>query len=551
MVGSGAVVERARQLAAAGYWHAVRDLLAGADSPDNPDSPDGRDLAVLELRRDAAWWLGDGVESMTLAEEVYQLFEAEGEWERAARQALDLGAQWASRGDIVVAGGWLGRARRHLADLPPTPTHALLRYVEASLEMDLYGDPEPARATAADLDALARDHGDPGLRGFARVLDGLAAVRSGEVQRGFEALDEAMLDVIAGHVPPMWAGDIYCTVIHLSHELGDWARMRAWTQSLDRWAGALSRTFMYAAVTRVHQLELAGAQGEWDRVEQRMAGTSEDLVGSHGWLAGAGYHELGEVRRLTGDLAGAAQAFARARALGTDPQPGEAMLACVTGRPADAVAALRLALSGRGVLQRARLLLPTVEAALAAGDQELARACAAELATTASRYGTPELRASAGHATALVALADSDPDAALAPLQEALTVYRDQGLQYATARAHEALARALDGLGDHTGADAEQATALAAYRRLGATPDVERLTPATRPGGLTAREEEILACVAAGASNREVAQRLVISEKTVSRHLANVFAKLGVGSRTAAAAWAHERGIHETPHATR
>jgi DNA-binding CsgD family transcriptional regulator len=109
---------------------------------------------------------------------------------------------------------------------------------------------------------------------------------------------------------------------------------------------------------------------------------------------------------------------------------------------------------------------------------------------------------------------------------------------------HETLAQARRGLGDVDGAAADRATALAAYRRLGARPDAERLAGTSRPGGLTAREEEVLAWIATGTSNREVAQRLVISEKTVSRHLANIFTKIGVGSRTAAAAWAHDHGLH-------
>jgi DNA-binding NarL/FixJ family response regulator len=97
--------------------------------------------------------------------------------------------------------------------------------------------------------------------------------------------------------------------------------------------------------------------------------------------------------------------------------------------------------------------------------------------------------------------------------------------------------------GDTDRADAETATALAIYRQLGAAPDVARLTARDRPCGLTEREVEVLAAVAAGATNREVASALVISEKTVGRHLANIFTKIGVGTRTAAAAWAREHGL--------
>jgi hypothetical protein len=396
-------VERARRDAARGDWHAVRTTLIAARAHARA-AGDDLDLQDLDLLHQAAWWLGRGVEAMALDEEIYHRLEALARTDEAARRALDLGLQWATRGDIVVARAWLGRARRLLTTVPITPTMGFLRYAEATMDMDVYGDPRGATVVAEELLELGRVYGEPALTTFARVLQGFAGIRSGSVGAGFEALDEAMLDVLSGQVPPLWCGDIFCTVIHVSHQLGDWARMRAWTTSLERWALPLSRTFMYTAVTRVHQLELAGAQGEWDRVEREMAEPSEELVGSHGWVAGAGFHELGEVRRLRGDLTGAAAAYARSRELGTDPQPGAALLACAVGRPEEAVATLRLSLAASGPLERSRLLLPTVQAALAVSDVVLARSSAVELVETATRYGTPELRANAAHATALLEL---------------------------------------------------------------------------------------------------------------------------------------------------
>ena len=78
---------------------------------------------------------------------------------------------------------------------------------------------------------------------------------------------------------------------------------------------------------------------------------------------------------------------------------------------------------------------------------------------------------------------------------------------------------------------------------LGALPDVRRLDGGRLPGGLTEREADVLAFTAAGASNKQTAEALFISQKTVGRHLANIYAKIGVSSRTAAAAWAHEHGL--------
>jgi DNA-binding NarL/FixJ family response regulator len=102
------------------------------------------------------------------------------------------------------------------------------------------------------------------------------------------------------------------------------------------------------------------------------------------------------------------------------------------------------------------------------------------------------------------------------------------------------LSRASRALGDSDSTAREDATAAATLERLGIP---ARVTGPAVPGGLTTREAEVLALVVAGKSNREVAAALVISEKTVARHLANIFAKLGVSSRTAATAFAFEHGL--------
>lgn len=508
----------------------------------------GLDVADVRELAERAWWSGDGVSSMVFGEEAYRLLHADGRAEEAAMQALDLCLEWVTGGDLVIGLAWYGRARRILATLDEGVGHGYLRYVEAALEPGVLMDPTDAAAAATEVAVLARTHPDSPLTCFARVLEGLARLRTGQVADGFTALDEAMLEVLDGRVPARWSGDIYCTVIHVSHELGDWGRMRAWTDALERWASPLSRTFMYSSVTRVHRLELAGAEGDWEKVVAGMAGPSASLVGSHGWLAGAGFRELGDVLRRRGRTDDAVAAYARARELGMEPQPGEAWLAHAAGRSGEAATALRATLEGEGPLERARLLLPAVEIGLAAGDDELAARAGDELRESAAFFGTPGLIASARHAEGLLALAHGRPIESVAALTSALTTYREQRLRYAVAQVHEHLASARRALGEDRAADADTATALAIYRELGAVPDVERLSTHTPPGGLTAREEQVLGLVVSGASNREIADDLVISVKTVSRHLANVYTKVGVGSRTAAAAWAHAHGIHGSPH---
>ena len=445
----------------------------------------GGALTISDLEREAelAWWRGHGTASMAASEEVYRRRMEASESAAAAKQALTLTLEWVLRGDVEVAMGWLNRARKLLTTLPPGPDHGYLGYLEATMVLEIAGDPGPALEQSATLAAMAEEYRDPALGCFALVLSGAAAVREGRTRDGFGDLDEAMLPVLAGQVPPLWSGDVYCSVIHLCESLGDLARMRAWTDALDRWASPLSDTFMFAGVTRIHQLQLIGAEGDWDTVERELGRRSEGLVGSHGWLAGAGYYELGEVRRLRGQVGPAQEAFDAARRLGVDPQPGEVLLHKTRSGPEAALAVLRASLGERDRLGRARLLKPAVAVAVEAGDTAYAARLADEAEATANHYGTPGLVAGAAHARALVLTAQSRAEAALAHLEKAAQVYRDQRYRYASAQVHEDLATAQQQLGHEEAADAELACAREIYRQLGAAPDLERLSGPPLPVG--------------------------------------------------------------------
>ncbi len=525
----------ARAAHARGDWRAAYDAL----SPDR-EALEPTDLALLE---EAAWWLGATPDSMAVSEDLYQRLVADGSAAQASDRALRLSLQWFARGDVQIAYAWLARAQRLLRTLPRCSLHGYLAYLEAGVDLEVTGDPEPAAAAASVVTAHARDFADPTLDSFALALGGLAEVRRGRTAAGFAQLDEAMLPVLAGRVDPLWSGDLYCTVIHLCDALADLARMRAWTEALARWSTPRSTTFMFAGVTRIHELQLIAAEGDWDVVEHELGDRSADLVGAHGWLAGEGYYALGEVRRLRGDADGARTAYDRSEELGRDPQPGRALLLRDEGRPDDALAQLRVALAEQDRLGRAGMLPAAVDLALESGDRAYAASLVDELAETAARYGTAGLRARTDVAAAALRLVDGAPAAAVPLLEDAAQVYREQRYRYASAVVHERLATAYRALGDHPRAEAEEATAVAIYRRLGAGPDLARLTPRDRPGGLTGREVEVLRLVATGSSNAEVATALTISRKTVSRHLANIFTKIGVSSRTAAAAWAHQHGL--------
>jgi DNA-binding NarL/FixJ family response regulator len=159
---------------------------------------------------------------------------------------------------------------------------------------------------------------------------------------------------------------------------------------------------------------------------------------------------------------------------------------------------------------------------------------------------TPLLHAIAGYATGTVRLAESDPPSALVALRRACAGWLALEMPYDAARARAQIALACRDLGDHDAAGMERDAAAATFERVGAFTDLARLSDPGRPGRstrLTARECEVLRLVATGRTNREIATLLVISEHTVARHVQNIFAKVGVGSRAAATAYAYEHGL--------
>jgi DNA-binding CsgD family transcriptional regulator len=194
-------------------------------------------------------------------------------------------------------------------------------------------------------------------------------------------------------------------------------------------------------------------------------------------------------------------------------------------------------------IARARLLPATVDILLASSDLDLAQRAAAELAETAANLRAPLLRALAATATGTTRHAGGDLPGALQSLRLAATLWSDLGAPYQLARARVEIGTCCRALGDDESAALEIDAARAAFESLGAAPDAARLDRVAGTGGLSAREVEVLLFVAAGKSNREIAAALVISERTVERHVSNIFAKLAITSRAAATAYAYEHNL--------
>jgi ATP/maltotriose-dependent transcriptional regulator MalT len=513
-------------------WRAAYDAFTQA-AEEEPLGTD--DLDALAI---AAWHLGYGKESLRLTERVFTQL-ARTDPPSAAMKAVELALAWLTRGDLNIAHGWMNRARRLLDGAPEGPTHGYLAYLDAVVAAMTHDHALADRVNA--MRELRSRLDNPALTALGLVVDALAAIGEARIGEAYALVDEAMLTVVADQVPVEWAGDIYCLLLNQWHRLADFPRMHALTQSMERWCAELAASKTFGGVCDVHRLQLRAATDDYRELEHRLVTTSQALEDVNTWAAGEGYYQLGEVLRLRGDADGALAAFERARALGIDPQPGEALLHCQMGDAQKAWAEIRVALAQHDRLAQMRMLRGAVEIALARNDLDEADRYCRGLEEGAEAFGTPGFRAWAAHARGAVCVRQGKYSDALVALEAALVEYRVQKSRYETAQVYEWMALAHRGLGEDDVAAADIATAQSIYDELGVEP--AGICGAELPGGLTKREIEILTAIAGGATNRQVAQRIFISEKTVARHLANIYTKLGVSSRTAAVAWAHEHNL--------
>ncbi len=523
-------------------WAAARDGFGAARAAGELAAAD------LDALADAAWWLGDFDQASAVLEEAYRRHLDEGRPGPAAMAAIGVAVNHLLRGDGVVGSGWVGRAQRLLRDQPEHTEHGYLLYLE--LEGALGGgEADAVVATAGRVREIGRRHADPNLVAGGDLFEGRALVKQGRMAEGMALLDEAMLAVLSGELDPGWAGNIYCHLMAAFHELADVRRAAEWTEATSRWVAGLPPAVLFTGICRVHRSQVLERRGDWAEAEREAALVCRDLADLHVAGAAEGHYQLGEIRRLRGDLAGAEAAYRHAHELGRDPQPGLALLRLAQGRTATASASIRAALTAvtHDRLGRARLCAAQVEIALADGDAETAGRACDELTRTASTYGSSGLEAAALQARGAVCLAGGRAEAALPTLRAACRRWRELDAPYDAARVRLLLAVAYQALGDADAAARELDAAEVVFVRLGATLDAggiaARRGRAALPGGLTGREAEVLALVAAGRSNREIAASLVLSPKTVARHLSNIFAKLGVSSRTQAAAYAFEHGL--------
>ena len=542
-----AELNRGRESYSGGAWTDAYEALSRADeaAPLGPED--------LELLARSAYMLGRDDDYVAALERALTLHLEAGATPRAVRCAFWIGHSMAFRGQPARAAGWFGRAERLLEGHGRDCVERGWLLIPVWLKQMAGGDLEGGHATAARAAEIGERFADADLFWLARDEQGRALVQQGRLEEGLRLVDEALIAAAAGELSPIVTGIVYCNTIAICRDAYELRHVREWTDALTRWCARQPQMVAHLGLCLVHRAEMMQLHGAWeDALEEARRAGERFTEGALNQLAcGKAFYRQGELHRLRGRLSEAEEAYREASLRGCEPQPGLSLVRMAQGRAEAAAAAIRRAvMEVTAPLKRAALLPAYVEIMLALGDLEGGRGACRELERIAASHPTDALDAMSAHAAGAVALAEGDAPGALVALRRAWGAWQALEAPYEAARARALLGLACRSVGDEDSAALELEAARGAFADLGAAPDlawVESLAgPPAGSGaahGLTARELEVLRLVAGGSSNRQIASALVISEHTVARHVQNIFAKLGVSSRTGASAFAFEHDL--------
>ena len=526
---ASALVGRGAEALSRAAWSEARSLFEAALAF-------GESVKALEGLGVAARWQMDGPAALAAHERAYRLAREAGDEAASARLALELTFDCGQFRGGAEASGWLERAGQLLVRLPPLPEHALHAYLRANGALNGEHDPAAARALAAEGVAAARAAQAVDYELVCHALEGLALVALGAVTAGMRALDAAATAAVVGEVESVRVVEVICChLIDACQRVRDLERAGEWCRRVEEISARYEDAEMFATC-RTHHADLLVWRGEWQEAEETLKQACRDLGGVPRKVM-EGLVRLAELRRRQGRA-----------------DQAEALLAQAEGHRAALLVRAALALDRRDAsmavteakrflrrvgeadrFERVAALELLVRAQLELGEAEAAASAVEELERAAAEVGTAPLRAAA-------LLARGRLEGSVELFEDAADLYAECGARYEAAQARLELARALRAAGRDTEAESVEARAGEALADLGApVPDGGR-----ERSLLTRRERQVLRLLAAGAANDAIAAELVLSVRTVERHVENIYGKIGVSGRTAraaATAWALAHGV--------
>jgi DNA-binding CsgD family transcriptional regulator len=538
-----------------GEWEAAR--AAFAESIAEGETPE-----ALEGMGWVGHMLGDDRLTFEAREHAYRLYLERGDNSSAARIAAYLAADHLMfRGEPAVANGWLQRAHSLIDELEPGVDHGWLAIHEGHIAVSLEEDTAKARQLAARAVELGRMFRAPELEMLGLGLEGRALVSDGELEEGMRRLDEATTVALAGEARLLycvaWA---CCYLISACERVRDFDRAAQWCARVGDFCGR--HDIFLLNTCRAHYATVLSWQGRWDEAESQLTAAVSGLQAARPPMVGDAIARLGELRRRQGRLDEAADLFARSETH-TLSLLGRAALALDREQPAEAAELAdrylrRFPEPGR--VERSVGLELAIRALARQGEHERAADALNELRGIAARARTRPILAAVSSSEGTLAAARRDHDLARRSFEDALDLLAACEAPFEAGRVRLDLAATLDALGRADQAQREIDAAIENFREIGADGEraraetmlenlrKTRMTPPSAAlegplGDLSRRELEVLDLVAQGLTNRDIAARLVLSEHTVNRHVANILRKLGLNSRAAAASLAGRYGL--------
>jgi len=538
-------LELGRKLYLEQAWARAFDSFTSADREQPLGAED------LEMLARSAYMVGRDDDYVGGLERAHQAYVDRGDVPRAVRSGFWIGHSFLFRGERARGTGWFARAQRLLESFGGDCVERGYLLIPVWLEQMGRGDFEDGYATALEAAEIGERFRDHDLIWLARDDQARALLRLGRGKEGLRLVDEALAAAAANDLSPMVTGIVYCNTIAFCRAAYDIRHVREWTRALTAWCERQPEMIAHNGLCLVHRAEIMFLCGDWENALKEARRAVERFTrGALNQLAcGSAFYCQGEAHRLRGEFEAAEDAYRQASLHGHEPLPGLALMRLAQGKPDSAAAAVRRFFGETTVpMRRAEILPAYVQIMLAAGSLDLASAACRELDEIANRLDCEALNAMAADARGTIAFAEGRPSDALIEFRRAVAIWRELDAPYEVARVRSSIGLACRALEDHDTASLEMEAARGAFEELGALPDQIRVASlaasvgATTNGaaahGLTGRELQVLRLIAAGKSNREIADELFISEHTVARHVQNIFAKLAVSSRAAATAFA-------------
>lgn len=504
----------------------------------------------LELLAKAAYLTGKGTDCKDFWSQAHQKFLNQQNKERAIHSAFWIGLLLFFQGDHAQGSGWLGRAGRLAEEHKKDCAEAGFLLIPQGLQQLRKGEPENAYNLFHKAAEIGSRFGNSDLITLGRLGSGQAFIGQNKIDEGTALFDEIMVAVVSGEVSPIVAGIVYCAVIETCQKIYDLQRAIEWTDALSRWCESQPDLIPYRGQCLVRRAEIMQMHGEWPDAMNEVERACQLSPASSPPATGEAFYRQAELYRLQGRYSKAEKAYRQANERGRNPHPGLALMRLTQGKTEAAKKAiLQVENEAQDRIKRSRILPAFIEIMLAANEKGLAKDKADELTDIAEALDAPYLKALACCAEGQVLLANENSRNALKKLRKSRSLLKGIRASYESAQTQVLIGLACRQLGDEDTADMELDTARRIFQQLGAIPDKEKTesllnkNPSTKFHGLTPRELEVLQILATGKTNKEIAGKLFISERTVDRHVSNILGKLNLGSRSAATAYAYEHEL--------